>query len=272
VNESTVRLAALGEDIGITPLDIEPLLVRQRSVALRHAIVGSALENRQMCDFARDRLDHLNACRTGTDDSYALACEAHRIARPARRVIALSGEPLDSLDGRKLVSGQAAGGRNQIASANSMPSIRLHHPRAVLRIVVCAHDPRIEADVWAQIESVGYMVEVREDLRLRREPLFPVPLIQELLREGVAIGVAFRIEPCARIAIPVPHASDILPAFKNAHGQSQLTQTVQCAEPRNAGADYDDIRLVAHVKIFTPTASVCKEKLAGSRPSQPAAS
>jgi hypothetical protein len=38
---------------------------------------------------------------------------------------------------------------------------------------------------------------------------------------------------------------------------------VQRAEPRNARADYDDICLVAHAKIFTPTAGVCKEKLAG---------
>ena len=42
---------------------------------------------------------------------------------------------------------------------------------------------KIESHIFAQIELVGDVVEVAEILRLRRKPLLPVPLVEQLFEK-----------------------------------------------------------------------------------------
>ena len=51
-------------------------------------------------------------------------------------------------------------------------------------------DPAVELDVAAEVELVGDEVAVAQGLRLRREVLAPLPLAQQLVGEGVAVGPA----------------------------------------------------------------------------------
>ena len=63
-------------------------------------------------------------------------------------------------------------------------------------------------DVAAEVEPVDHVVEVALDLGLAGEVLLPLPLVEELLREEVAVGVALGVEAGARVAVPEPGAAD----------------------------------------------------------------
>ena len=65
-----------------------------------------------------------------------------------------------------------------------------------------------EAHVAAQVEAVDHVVEVALDLGLAGEVLLPLPLVEELLREEVAVRVALGVEPGAGVAVPEPGAAD----------------------------------------------------------------
>ena len=54
--------------------------------------------------------------------------------------------------------------------------------------------PAPELDVPAQVELVGDVVQVAQGLRLGGEVLLPVPFVEQLLGERVAVGPALRVE------------------------------------------------------------------------------
>src|SRR4029434_7838645 len=94
-----------------------------------------------------------------------------------------------------------------------------------------------ELDVATQVELVGYKVEIAQRLRLGGEMLGPIPLLEKLFREGVAIGIAFGIEACARITVPIPGTADTGAGLQDSHPHPQSAQPVELVETRNACAD-----------------------------------
>src|SRR5260370_26683657 len=102
-------------------------------------------------------------------------------------------------------------------------------------------DAAVERDVAAEVELVGDEVEIARRLRLRSEMLGAAPFLQQLLREGIAVGIALGIEARAGITIPVPGAADARPGLEHADPQPQLAQTVELVEARYARADNDGI-------------------------------
>src|SRR6185437_9667177 len=106
-------------------------------------------------------------------------------------------------------------------------------------------DAAVELDVAAEVELVGDEIEVAFGLGLGGEVLLPVPLVEQLLRERIAVGPAFGIEARAGIAVPIPGAADRRTGFEGAHPQTELAQLVKLVEPRDAGADHDGIEILA---------------------------
>src|SRR3979490_699292 len=102
-------------------------------------------------------------------------------------------------------------------------------------------DPRAELDVGAEIKTVGGVVGVLQDLRLRRVALAPVPFLLQLLRERIGILHAFDIAACAGIAVPVPGAADIAALLVDPDRQSQPAQFMQHVHSGKTRADHDDI-------------------------------
>ena len=80
--------------------------------------------------------------------------------------------------------------------------------------------PRIELNVAAQLEAVGDVVGVTQDLRLRRIALGPNPLLLQLLRELVRILHALNVAACARVAVPIPGATDAASGLEDTHGKA----------------------------------------------------
>ena len=93
----------------------------------------------------------------------------------------------------------------------------------------------------AQIEPVGDVVGVFQDLRLRRIALAPVPFLLQFVRERIGILHALDVAARAGIAVPVPGAADIAALLIDPHRQSQPAQPVQHVHSGKAGADHDDI-------------------------------
>ena len=92
----------------------------------------------------------------------------------------------------------------------------------------------VEGDVAAQVELVGDEVQVFERLGLRREMLGPVPFVEQLLAERVAVGIALRIEPRAGIAVPVPGPAHAGPRFEHPDLEPELAQAMELVEAGDA--------------------------------------
>src|SRR6185503_5911806 len=73
------------------------------------------------------------------------------------------------------------------------------------------------------------------------EVLGPLPLLQQFLGEGIAVGPALRIEARAGIAVPVPGAADVGAGLEDLYAKAEAAQAMELIEARHAGADDDDI-------------------------------
>ena len=98
-------------------------------------------------------------------------------------------------------------------------------------------------DVAPEVDAVDHVVEVALGLGLLREVLLPLPLVEELLREQVAVRVALRVEPCLGVAVPVPGATDATTGLEQLHGETCFTRAIQLVDARDAGADDQHVDL-----------------------------
>src|SRR5439155_14753164 len=114
---------------------------------------------------------------------------------------------------------------------------------------VSGRNDALELDVAPQVELVGDMVQIALGLGLAGEVLLPVPLVQQFLGKRVAVGPAFRIKTCARIAVPVPGAADAGAALEHPHLQAEFAQLVGLVEAGDAGADDDRVELGGGIRL-----------------------
>ena len=73
----------------------------------------------------------------------------------------------------------------------------------------------LELDVAAEVEAVGDVVEVAQDLRLLGVLAAPLPLLHQVLVERVAVDVRLGVAAGARVAVPVPGAADVVAGFEH---------------------------------------------------------
>ena len=88
-----------------------------------------------------------------------------------------------------------------------------------------------------EVEPVDHVVEVALGLRLFGEVLLPLPLVEQLLREQVGVGVALRVEPGPGVAVPVPRAAHAAAGLDQLHREARLTGAVELVDAGDAGAD-----------------------------------
>ncbi len=102
-------------------------------------------------------------------------------------------------------------------------------------------DAGIELNIAAQIKTVGDVVGVFQNLRLRRVALAPVPFLLQFVGKRIGILHAFDIAARAGVTVPVPGAADVATLLIDPHGKSLPAQPVQHVHSRKARADHDDI-------------------------------
>ena len=91
------------------------------------------------------------------------------------------------------------------------------------------------------------MVQVALGLGLGGEVLGPLPLLEQLLREEVAVRVALGVEAGQRVPVPVPGSPDAGARFEHAHRQPPALEGVELVDPGDAGADDHDV--IVHVIV-----------------------
>ena len=241
VDETAPRLLAASEDLGVGRPDSLHLLAVDRPVSQWRAEVRCALEDRERAGCLGDLGDGLDAGGAGADDSDALALERHGLVRPAGGVIRLALEAVDARDVGHRGGGQRADGGDQELGAGAATVVDRELPLVLRLIPGRGEDPAVECDVAAEVELVGDEVAVAEGLRLSREVLAPLPLLEDLVVEGVAVRPALRVEARAGVAVPVPGAADIAASLEDTYGEAERAQAVELVHPGDAGADDDGV-------------------------------
>jgi hypothetical protein len=95
----------------------------------------------------------------------------------------------------------------------------------------------VELDFAAQVEAVGDVVGVAQDLGLRRIPLGPNPLLLQLIRELVGVLHAFHVAARAGVAVPIPGAANAASGLENAHGKARPAEAMQHVHAGEASSD-----------------------------------
>src|SRR5579871_5534397 len=161
-----------------------------------------------MSAFLRDLSDQLDCGGTCADDRNAFALELDRFLRPAAGMIRGALEAIDSFERRREMRRQDTHRPNQKLRTRPLAVVDLDFPARRLLVINRRSYARIELNVAAQIELVRNIIEIALVLRLTGIMLFPVPFLQQLFREGVAVGFALGIEAATRVAVPIPGAAD----------------------------------------------------------------
>ena len=168
----------------------------------------------------------------------ALAAEIDALVRPLPGVIPAPLEGVEARDVRNVGRRQAADRGDQELRRQRLARLGAHAPEIRRLIVVRGRHAGVEADVALQVEAVGDMVEVAQDLRRPGIALGPLPLPRQLFGERVAVGVAFRIAARAGVAVPVPGAADPSACLQHLDRKTQpVAQAEQLVEAGKPGAD-----------------------------------
>ena len=135
--------------------------------------------------------------------------EVDPLVRPAAGVVGGTLEAVEPGEVGDVRRRQAAGRHDHELGRTVVPpsSVRTIQPAG--RLV----EGRVHATLvsnWhvpAQVEPVGHVVRVGEDLGLRRVALGPLPLLLELVGELVRVLHALDVAAGSRVPVPVPRAA-----------------------------------------------------------------
>ncbi len=95
-------------------------------------------------------------------------------------------------------------------------------------------DAGVELDVATQVEAVGDVVGVLQDLGLGRVALGPVPLLLELVGELVRVLHALDVAARAGVAVPVPGAADAAARLEHPRRHAEPAHTVEHVHARRS--------------------------------------
>src|SRR5262249_32252413 len=161
--------------------------------------------------------------------------------RPVTGVIDRALEAVEASDIGPAGIGKATG-REYDKSRRRSPAVRVVcGPTVRVSVEGPSRDGCIELDVGTEIESVGNMVGVAQDFRLRRVAFAPVPFLLQFVRERIGILHALDIAASAWIAVPVPGPPDARALLVDAHRKSKVPQPVEHVHSGKAGANHHDV-------------------------------
>ncbi|PAV67832.1 hypothetical protein WR25_02702 [Diploscapter pachys] len=249
--EPARRIACRLATFGVGRLYRRVLVVGDGSVGRGYRVIGGALEHRELRRRPGDDGRHLDARRSGADDRDPLAGIVDRLLGPACAVDDPADElvlpRIDGILGRR----QLADRQDQLASVPFFAGIGDDVP-APRRLV----EPRLDhagrqADVSAQVEAVGDMVDIAEDFGLSGVALAPAPFLLQLGREAIGIVVAFDVAASAGILIVIPDAADAIGRFQHNRRHTLPAQCVERPEAAESGANHQRIDLGRHISSLT---------------------
>ena len=161
--------------------------------------------------------------------------------RPMAGVVDLALEAIEPLDVGHPRVRQAAGGEHDEFCSNHLAVGSRHRPQRSRLVEHGAVDAGVELDVGPQVETIGDVVGVFQNLGLRRVALAPVPFLLQLFGERIGILHALDVAARAGIAVPIPGAADARALLKNPRRHPLPAQPVQHVHTGKARTDHDDV-------------------------------
>ena len=141
-------------------------------------------------------------------------------------------------------------------------SASCHHTKTRTKLLACfgIDNPRVgcfverhcgntgfKADVWAQVVTIGNVIEIALDFGLRREVFAPFPFLFKFRIETKRILKAWNIAPSSGIAVPEPRAANAARTLKNDHTEPTLAEHFQRVETRHSRANHDHVSVQRYV-------------------------
>ncbi|SKT64551.1 Uncharacterised protein [Mycobacteroides abscessus subsp. abscessus] len=156
-------------------------------------------------------------------------------------VIQLAGERVPAGNGGHVGGGQCAGGHHTESGAHRVVPIGAHRPAQLIFVEDGRGDPGAAADITAQVEAVGDMVDVAQNFFLAGVLFGPVPLLLQLVGERIGVVDALHIATGAWVAVEEPRAAYIRACFEHDDRQPLRSQPLQGIQPGETGADHHHI-------------------------------
>src|SRR5262245_13396189 len=158
-----------------------------------------------------DHRHRLDAGRARADQRDALPGEIDRLMRPMAGVVDLALETVEAFDVGDARIRQTAGREHDEFCRYRLAVRGRDLPNIAALVEFGALNTGVELDVAPQVKTIGDVVRIFQDLRLRGLALAPVPLLLQFIGEGIGILHALDVATRAGIAIPVPGAPTPLP-------------------------------------------------------------
>ena len=247
MHERPSRFAAPAENLGIVVPDFPHHFVRDGAIAQGSAEIGRTLKHGEVSHLFGNLSDELNRRSAGSNDTHPLTGQVHALLWPASGVAPLSLVSFQALEVGNVVGGKQAHRSHQEGSPGLMSIGYGYQPRVAVFLEGTVRHPRVKPDVWLQVKLVCHVVQVPFIFRLARIKLLPVPLPQQLLREGIPVAETFRIKAGAGVAVPIPGSPHSVAVLEHPHRHSQVPQTIQLIQSGNAGADHNCVKLLYFV-------------------------
>src|SRR5690349_23726836 len=163
--------------------------------------------------------------------------------RPKPRVVPLALEAIETGNAGLARRRKAARGHDAEGRRYGLALVGLDRPQVGLATEDGRANARIELDVASQVEAIGDVVHVAQNLRLRAIPFGPLPFLLQLVGERVGVLHALHVAAAAGIAVPEPRAAHPAARLVGAHLQSQLAQAMDGVKAADACTNNDDIEL-----------------------------
>src|SRR5207302_11070171 len=152
-------------------------------------------------------------------------------------MVPLPGEPLQARVVRPPWRRKITRRHDAEACGRGVTFVSRHRPCVGLAVEDRRLDPGVELDVAPEVEAVGHMVDVTQDLGLGAVALGPMPFLLQLVGKGIRILHAFDVAATPWIAVPVPGAADPAAGLEGAHAEAEFTQSINRIETADTSAD-----------------------------------
>ncbi|SLC68103.1 Uncharacterised protein [Mycobacteroides abscessus subsp. massiliense] len=163
--------------LGVAGLHLGAPLGANHGIACGHTVIGSPLEDEEFLGGLRGDRHQLDARGPGSDHPDPFTGEVHAGRGPVSGVIQLAGERVPAGNGGHVGGGQCAGGHHTESGVHRVVPIGAYRPAQQIFVEDGRGDPGAAADITAQVEAVGDMVDVAQNFLLAGVLFGPVPLL-----------------------------------------------------------------------------------------------
>ena len=188
---------------------------------------------------------HLHRGGTRTDDANPLAGIVNAFLRPARGVEQRALETVHALDLRDHGLGNHAHAADEVLGSEDFAGGRFHFPDAAVLNIAGLGDLGVELDMRPHVAAVSDETHVAVGFLPARIALGPLPFLQQFLREGQAVVIAFAIGGGTGIAVPRPGAADVRCLVEDADRKARLAHVMDQRQPGEARTDGNHVEIDA---------------------------